>query len=132
MGILGTFTSKAHTFKCLEDQMMFTPVKCSEMSHVLLRRAFSLPSCKLRIIRGLESLSRGGQGWQFGCEGMALNEGDIHEQSCRSSQQSRVARSRGLFASSMLAVNTIALFALDSLGGIPSWVKTAAALFLAF
>ncbi|HEY3056564.1 MAG TPA: hypothetical protein VGK31_11605 [Thermoanaerobaculia bacterium] len=33
---------------------------------------------------------------------------------------------------SMLAVNTIALFALDRLGEIPSWVKTAAALFLAF
>jgi hypothetical protein len=33
---------------------------------------------------------------------------------------------------SMLAVNTVALFALDSLGGIPSWVKTAAALFLSF
>lgn len=32
----------------------------------------------------------------------------------------------------MLAVNTVALVALDSLGGIPSWVKTAAALFLAF
>ncbi|HYC93468.1 MAG TPA: hypothetical protein VEO54_29955 [Thermoanaerobaculia bacterium] len=33
---------------------------------------------------------------------------------------------------SMLALNTVALFALDRLGGIPSWVKTAAALFLAF
>jgi len=33
---------------------------------------------------------------------------------------------------SMLAVNIITLFALDRLGGIPSWVKTAAALFLAF
>ncbi|HEX7832454.1 MAG TPA: hypothetical protein VF787_22540 [Thermoanaerobaculia bacterium] len=33
---------------------------------------------------------------------------------------------------SMLALNTVALFALDSLGGIPSWVKTAAALFLSF
>ncbi|HEV8658937.1 MAG TPA: hypothetical protein VGS96_09915 [Thermoanaerobaculia bacterium] len=33
---------------------------------------------------------------------------------------------------SMLAVNTIALFALDRLGEIPSWLKTAAALFLAF
>ena len=33
---------------------------------------------------------------------------------------------------SMLAFNTVALFALYSLGGIPSWVKTAAALFLSF
>jgi hypothetical protein len=33
---------------------------------------------------------------------------------------------------SMLAVNTIALFALDRLGEIPSWIKTVAALFLAF
>ena len=32
----------------------------------------------------------------------------------------------------MLAVNTAALLALDRLGGIPNWVKTAAALFLAF
>ena len=33
---------------------------------------------------------------------------------------------------SMLALNTVALLALDHLGGIPQWVKTAAALFLAF
>ena len=33
---------------------------------------------------------------------------------------------------SMLAVNTLALFALNSLGGIPDWIKTAAALFLSF
>jgi len=32
----------------------------------------------------------------------------------------------------MLAVNTVALFALERLGGIPNWVKTATALFLAF
>lgn len=32
----------------------------------------------------------------------------------------------------MLAVNTVALVALDRLGGIPQWVKSAAALFLAF
>ena len=31
-----------------------------------------------------------------------------------------------------LAVNTLALFALEQLGGIPTWIKTAAALFLAF
>ena len=33
---------------------------------------------------------------------------------------------------SMLAVNTVALFALNSVGGIPNWLKTVAALFLAF
>ena len=33
---------------------------------------------------------------------------------------------------SMLALNTVALLALDRLGGIPQWVKTAAALVLAF
>ncbi len=32
----------------------------------------------------------------------------------------------------VLAVNTVALLALDQLGGIPRWIKTAAALFLAF
>ena len=32
----------------------------------------------------------------------------------------------------VLAVNTFALLALDNLGGIPQWVKTAAALFLSF
>jgi hypothetical protein len=33
---------------------------------------------------------------------------------------------------SMLAANTAALFALDRLGHIPNWLKTAAGLFLAF
>ncbi len=33
---------------------------------------------------------------------------------------------------SMLALNTVALLALDHLGGIPQWIKTAAALFLSF
>ena len=33
---------------------------------------------------------------------------------------------------SMLALNTVALLALDYLGGIPAWVKAAAALFLSF
>ena len=33
---------------------------------------------------------------------------------------------------SMLAFNTLALVALDRLGGIPQWVKSAVALFLAF
>lgn len=32
----------------------------------------------------------------------------------------------------MLTLNTVALLALDRLGGIPDWIKTAAALFLAF
>ena len=32
----------------------------------------------------------------------------------------------------MLALNTVALLALDQLGGIPAWIKTAAALFLSF
>jgi len=32
----------------------------------------------------------------------------------------------------MLAVNTVALLALEQLGGIPSWLKTVTALFLAF
>jgi hypothetical protein len=32
----------------------------------------------------------------------------------------------------MLGLNTLALVALDRLGGIPQWVKSAAALFLAF
>ena len=32
----------------------------------------------------------------------------------------------------VLAVNSAALVALEQLGGIPNWLKTAAALFLAF
>lgn len=32
----------------------------------------------------------------------------------------------------LLAANTAALFALEQLGAIPTWIKTAAALFLAF
>jgi hypothetical protein len=34
--------------------------------------------------------------------------------------------------SMMLAVNTFALLALDHLGQIPAWIKSAVALFLAF
>lgn len=37
-----------------------------------------------------------------------------------------------LLIPSMLAVNTLALFTMNSLGGIPNWIKTAAALFLSF
>jgi len=33
---------------------------------------------------------------------------------------------------SMLAVNTLALFALDRLGQIPGWIKAVAGLFLSF
>jgi hypothetical protein len=32
----------------------------------------------------------------------------------------------------VLAVNTVALLALDRLGGVPEWIRTAAALFLSF
>lgn len=32
----------------------------------------------------------------------------------------------------ILAINTCALFALEQLGGIPGWVKSAVALFLSF
>ena len=32
----------------------------------------------------------------------------------------------------LLAVNTFALLAIDQLGGIPDWIKSAAALFLSF
>ena len=38
----------------------------------------------------------------------------------------------GYVLPAMLAVNSVALVALDYLGGIPQWVRTAAALFLAF
>ncbi len=37
-----------------------------------------------------------------------------------------------LLAPSMLAASTLALFTLNWLGGVPNWVKTAAALFLSF
>lgn len=36
------------------------------------------------------------------------------------------------FVAATLAANTLALFALEQLGGIPNWIKTATALFLAF
>jgi hypothetical protein len=32
----------------------------------------------------------------------------------------------------LLAINTFALLAIDRLGGIPQWIKSAVALFLAF
>jgi hypothetical protein len=32
----------------------------------------------------------------------------------------------------LLAVNTFALLAFDQLGGIPDWIRSAAAIFLAF
>jgi hypothetical protein len=37
-----------------------------------------------------------------------------------------------VFVPAMLGVNTLALVALQQLGGIPDFIKTAAALFLAF
>ena len=51
--------------------------------------------------------------------------------------QTRTTRLEAAFSAayvlpSLLAVNTVALFALDQLGGIPTWIKTAAALFLQF
>jgi hypothetical protein len=42
------------------------------------------------------------------------------------------ALSAGYVLPAMLGLNTVALLALDRLGGIPQWVKAAAALFLAF
>jgi hypothetical protein len=52
----------------------------------------------------------------------------------RSGQATRLesAISASYILPGVLAVNTVALLALDQLGGIPQWVKTAAALFLAF
>jgi hypothetical protein len=38
----------------------------------------------------------------------------------------------GFTLPAVLAVNAFGLFALENLGAIPTWVKTAAALFLAF
>jgi hypothetical protein len=51
--------------------------------------------------------------------------------------QTRTTRLEGVLSASYvlpstLALNTVVLLALDQLGGIPSWVKTAVALFLAF
>ena len=51
--------------------------------------------------------------------------------------QTRVTRLEAVLSANtvlpaMLAVNTVALFALDRLGGIPAWIKTAVALFLSF
>ncbi|HUP63013.1 MAG TPA: hypothetical protein VNA69_21650 [Thermoanaerobaculia bacterium] len=52
----------------------------------------------------------------------------------RSAQATRLegALSASYVLPGMLALNTVALLALDRLGGIPQWIKTAAALFLAF
>ena len=52
----------------------------------------------------------------------------------RSGQVTRLesALSASYILPGVLAANTVALLALDQLGGIPQWVKTAAALFLAF
>lgn len=52
----------------------------------------------------------------------------------RSGQATRLeaALSASYILPGVLAVNTVALLALDRLGGIPQWIKTAAALFLSF
>jgi hypothetical protein len=52
----------------------------------------------------------------------------------RSAQSTRLesALSATYVLPGMLALNTVALLAVDYLGGIPQWVKSAAALFLAF
>ena len=42
------------------------------------------------------------------------------------------ALSAGYTVPAVLAANAIALFALEQLGAIPTWIKTAAAIFLAF
>jgi hypothetical protein len=51
--------------------------------------------------------------------------------------QSRVTKLESVLPASwalpaVLAVNTFALLALDQLGGIPAWIKTATAVFLSF
>jgi hypothetical protein len=51
--------------------------------------------------------------------------------------QARGSKVESLFSGqfivpAMLGVNTLALLALQQLGGIPDWIKTAAALFLSF
>jgi hypothetical protein len=51
--------------------------------------------------------------------------------------QSRVTKLESALPASwalpaVLAVNTFALLALDQLGGIPNWIKTATAVFLSF
>lgn len=50
----------------------------------------------------------------------------------RSTTRHEAALSASYILPGVLAVNTVALLALDHLGGIPQWVKTAAALFLSF
>ena len=43
-----------------------------------------------------------------------------------------VLTSAGYVLPAVLAVNAFGLFTLEQLGAIPTWIKTAAALFLAF
>lgn len=50
----------------------------------------------------------------------------------RSTTRLEAALSASYILPGVLAVNTVALLALDRLGGVPQWVKTAAALFLSF
>jgi hypothetical protein len=51
--------------------------------------------------------------------------------------QTRTTRLEGVLSAqtvlpAMLALNTLALVALDHLGALPAWIKTATALFLSF
>jgi hypothetical protein len=50
----------------------------------------------------------------------------------RSSSKLETLFSAQVFVPAMLGVNTLALLALQQLGGLPDFIKTAAALFLAF
>lgn len=50
----------------------------------------------------------------------------------RSTARLESVLSAGYILPGVLAVNTVALLALDRLGGIPQWIKTAASLFLSF
>ena len=47
-------------------------------------------------------------------------------------QRLEAVLSAGYILPAVLAVNTVALLALDRLGGIPQWIKSATALFLSF
>jgi hypothetical protein len=55
-----------------------------------------------------------------------------HTRTLRLSAKIESALSTAYVLPSLLAMNTLALVALDRLGGIPAWVKTATALFLSF
>ena len=56
----------------------------------------------------------------------------ILRQSSGQATRLEAALSANYVLPAVLALNTVALLALDRLGGIPEWIKTATALFLAF